>query len=223
MEAHPAPPDGQGGPVRGDRLSATSGRPTCAPVGPPAPPGRPGALALPAASPLPQGRLPCSPAPVLAGRSGCSPASPPCSPALPCPCSTHPSPPLPHRLGQPCARRPPTSATTASACAAATRGSCATPSTPGRAAATARTSPAGCPSRATSTATGTAPSGCSPPAPSGCATGSAVPLPLASSLRGPGSTDGGSTGGLADALLREGVPLPAELRRTAEHLRAAQD
>jgi len=49
------------------------------------------------------------------------------------------------------------------------------------------------------------------------------PLPLASSLRGPGSTDGGSTGGLADALLREGVPLPAELRRTAEHLRAAQD
>jgi hypothetical protein len=51
----------------------------------------------------------------------------------------------------------------------------------------------------------------------------AVPAPLASSLRGPHSTDGGSTGGLADALLRQGVPLPAELRRSAEHFRAAQD
>jgi hypothetical protein len=47
--------------------------------------------------------------------------------------------------------------------------------------------------------------------------------PLSASLRGPSSTDGGSTGGLADALLRDGVPLPAELRRTAEHFRAAQD
>jgi hypothetical protein len=46
---------------------------------------------------------------------------------------------------------------------------------------------------------------------------------LRSSLRGPASTDGGSTGGLADALLRDGVPLPAELRRTAEHFRAARD
>jgi hypothetical protein len=51
----------------------------------------------------------------------------------------------------------------------------------------------------------------------------AVPAPLTSSLRGPSSTDGGSTGGLADALLRQGVPLPAELQRTAEHFRAAQD
>jgi hypothetical protein len=51
----------------------------------------------------------------------------------------------------------------------------------------------------------------------------AASAPLAGSLRGPASTDGGSTGGLADALLREGVPLPAELRRTAEHFRAAQD
>ena len=53
----------------------------------------------------------------------------------------------------------------------------------------------------------------------------AVPVaaPLASSVFGPGSTDGGSTGGLADALLRDGVPLPAELRRTAELFRAAQD
>jgi hypothetical protein len=46
---------------------------------------------------------------------------------------------------------------------------------------------------------------------------------LRSSLRGPSSTDGGSTGGLADALLRDGVPLPPELRRTADHFRAAQD
>lgn len=51
----------------------------------------------------------------------------------------------------------------------------------------------------------------------------AVPAPLGSSLRGPSSTDGGSTGGLADALLRSGVPLPGELRRTAERFRAAQD
>jgi hypothetical protein len=50
-----------------------------------------------------------------------------------------------------------------------------------------------------------------------------VPVALSSSLRGPSATDGGSTGGLADALLREGVPLPAELRRTAERFRAAQD
>ena len=49
-----------------------------------------------------------------------------------------------------------------------------------------------------------------------------APAPLPSALRGPSSTDGGSTGGLADALLRDGVPLPAELRRTAEHFRAAQ-
>jgi hypothetical protein len=55
-----------------------------------------------------------------------------------------------------------------------------------------------------------------PPAASG-------PTPFAAALRGPQSTDGGSTGGLADALLHQGVPLPAELRRTAEHFRAAQD
>ena len=48
-----------------------------------------------------------------------------------------------------------------------------------------------------------------------------APAPLASGLRAPGTTDGGSTGGLADALLREGVPLPAELRRTAQLFRAA--
>jgi hypothetical protein len=46
---------------------------------------------------------------------------------------------------------------------------------------------------------------------------------LLSSLRTPGSTDGGSTGGLADALQRQGVPLPEELRRTAALFRAAQD
>jgi hypothetical protein len=51
----------------------------------------------------------------------------------------------------------------------------------------------------------------------------AGPAPLLDSLRGPATTDGGSTGGLADALLRDGVPLPAELRRTAEQFRAAQD
>ncbi len=51
----------------------------------------------------------------------------------------------------------------------------------------------------------------------------AAPTPVVSRLRGPGTTDGGSTGGLADALLRQGVPLPAELRSTAELFRAAQD
>ncbi len=51
----------------------------------------------------------------------------------------------------------------------------------------------------------------------------AAPAPLSVGLRGPGRTDGGSTGGLADALLRDGVPLPAELRRTAEHFRSATD
>ena len=50
-----------------------------------------------------------------------------------------------------------------------------------------------------------------------------APAPLSSGLRAPGSTDGGSTGGLADALLREGVALPAELRRTAQLFRAARD
>ena len=42
---------------------------------------------------------------------------------------------------------------------------------------------------------------------------------LSRSLRGPGASDGGSTGGLADALVREGTPVTAELRRTADAFR----
>jgi hypothetical protein len=44
--------------------------------------------------------------------------------------------------------------------------------------------------------------------------------PLSDSVNGPSATDPGSTGGLADALLRDGVPLPAPLRRTADRFRA---
>ena len=44
--------------------------------------------------------------------------------------------------------------------------------------------------------------------------------PPAASLRGRNGSDGGSTGGLADALVREGAPVTAELRRTADAFRA---
>jgi hypothetical protein len=51
-----------------------------------------------------------------------------------------------------------------------------------------------------------------------------VPVaPLGGSLDGPSASDPGSTGGLADALQDDGVPLPVELRRTAASFRAAQD
>ncbi len=43
-----------------------------------------------------------------------------------------------------------------------------------------------------------------------------------SSLRGAAATDPGSTGGLADALLRQGVPVSPELRRTASQFRASR-
>ena len=46
--------------------------------------------------------------------------------------------------------------------------------------------------------------------------------PLSSALRGPSGSDAASTGGLADALLRSGVPVSAELRRSAEHLRSVR-
>ena len=42
---------------------------------------------------------------------------------------------------------------------------------------------------------------------------------LTASLRGPSASDPGSTGGLADALVRQGVPVSGELRRTASLFR----
>ena len=48
------------------------------------------------------------------------------------------------------------------------------------------------------------------------------PATVSGSLRGASATDPGSTGGLADALLREGVPLSPELRRAAEAFRASR-
>ena len=47
--------------------------------------------------------------------------------------------------------------------------------------------------------------------------------PVSGSLRGPSAGDPASTGGLADTLVREGVPVSPELRRTAEQFRAAVD
>ena len=47
--------------------------------------------------------------------------------------------------------------------------------------------------------------------------------PVSGSLRGgPAATDPGSVGGLADALIREGVPVSPELRRAGEAFRAAR-
>ena len=58
-----------------------------------------------------------------------------------------------------------------------------------------------------------------PGADRGAAGLAAAPVPAVASLRGPSGSDGGSTGGLADALLRSGAPVTAELRRSAEHFR----
>ncbi len=50
---------------------------------------------------------------------------------------------------------------------------------------------------------------------------SASAVPAVRRLRGPGDTDGASTGGLADALLRSGAGLPADLRRSAQLFRSS--
>ena len=47
----------------------------------------------------------------------------------------------------------------------------------------------------------------------------AGPVRAAGSLRGAASADPGSVGGLADALVRQGLPVSPELRRTAELFR----
>ena len=60
-----------------------------------------------------------------------------------------------------------------------------------------------------------------PGADRGVRTGASAVAPLAR-LRGPGDTDGASTGGLADARLRSGAAVPADLRRSAQRFRSAQ-
>ena len=50
----------------------------------------------------------------------------------------------------------------------------------------------------------------------------AAASPLPTSVLGTAGSDGGSTGGLADALLSQGAPVAGELRRSAEHFRAVR-
>ncbi|MBC7373593.1 MAG: hypothetical protein H7323_06345, partial [Frankiales bacterium] len=53
-------------------------------------------------------------------------------------------------------------------------------------------------------------------------TPSTAPSGLRSSAYGPAATDPASTGGLADLLVREGMPMAPELRRTAAFFRMSR-